>query len=168
MATKLSEIDQVLIRYADTLSAQSISYKINGILTPEQVMARIATLLEAPDRLTALQQDQLVTLKMRQLVVSLEEMTLTARLAEVLIRALESIGARLDKRVASTERELSSLYAFQGTVLLDAVSVAMAHMRGALTHGNKLAEQEWDNAMESAIRFAQIELGKHEQEELEA
>ena len=162
MTAKLSEVDQILIRYGDTLSAQALSYKIQGILTPEQVMARIAYLVETPDRLTQLQQDQLVTLKMRQIVVELEELPRTTRNAEVILQGLEKIGNRLDRRQESTERELSSLYAFQGTVLLDAINVAMAHMRGAITQGNELAEEQWDNALESAIRFAQIELSKHE------
>ena len=167
MTAKLSEVDQILIRYGDTLSAQALSYKIQGILTPEQVMARIAYLVETPDRLTQLQQDQLVTLKMRQIVVELEELPRTTRNAEVILQGLEKIGNRLDRRQESTERELSSLYAFQGTVLLDAINVAMAHMRGAITQGNELAEEQWDNALESAIRFAQIELSKHEAEVVE-
>lgn len=145
------------------MSAQALSAKIEGRLSPEQVMSRIATLLDVPDRLTALQQDQLVTLKMRNLVANLESMTLTARVAEVLVRALEAVGNRLEKRQQSTEKELSTLYAFQGKVMLDAINVAMAHMRGALTQGNPLAEEEWDNALESAIRYAQIELSKHEE-----
>jgi len=167
MVSKLSEIDQVLIRYADTLSLNAISFKIDGMLTPQQCGARIAQLLDTPDFLTAAQQDQLVTMKMRQLIVSLEEMQLTARTAEVIVRALESVGARLDKRAEATERDLSTLYAFQGTVLLDAVSIAMAHMRGAITTGNEVAEEQWDNALESAIRFAQIELNKHDVDEKE-
>ena len=162
MASKLSEIDQVLIRYADTLSLNAISFKLDGELTPAQCGARIAHLLDTPDFLTAAQQDQLVTMKMRQLIVNLEEMTLTARTAEVIVRALESVGARLDKRAEATERDLSTLYAFQGTVMLDAINVAMAHMRGALTAGDELAEEQWDNALESALRFAQIELTKHD------
>jgi len=167
MTAKLSDVDQILIRYADTLSPQAISYKLEGLLTPEQVMSRIAMLLEMPDRLTQLQQDQLVTLKMRQIVVELEELPRTTRNAEVMLQGLEKIGNRLDKRTESTEKELSTLYAFQGTVLLDAINVAMAHMRGAVTKGNKMAEKQWDNALESAIRFAQIELAKHEAEPIE-
>lgn len=165
MVSKLSEIDQVLIRYADTLSLNAISFKIDGMLTPEQCGSRIAQLLDTPDRLTQLQQDQLVTMKMRQLVVQFEEMTLTARTGEVMLRALELIGNRLDKRAESTEKDLSTLYAFQGSVLLDAINVAMAHMRGAITANNPESEQQWDNALESAIRFAQIELSKHESDE---
>ena len=164
MATKLSEIDEVLVRYADTMSAEALSFKIEGALNPAQVMARIDALLEMPDRLTALQQDQLVTLKMRNLVANLEEMTLTARVAEVLVRALEAVGTRLDKRQESTEQELSTLYAFQGTIMLDAINVAMAHMRGSITGGDKIKEEQWDSALENALRYAQIELSKHEVE----
>lgn len=162
MTAKLSEVDQVLIRYGDTLSPNALSYKLKGILTPEQCAARLAVLLDAPDRLTALQQDQLVTLKMRQIVVELEELPRTTRNAEVILVGLEKVGNRLAQRQESTERELSQLYAFQGTVLLDAINVALAHMRGAVTQGNPLAEAQWDNALESALRFAQIELSKHE------
>lgn len=167
MATKLSDVDQIIIRYADSMSAQAISYKINGVLTPEQVMARIAFLVEAPDRLTQLQQDQLVTLKMRQIIAELEEMPRTTRNAEVILQGLERVGNRLDKRQESTERELSTLYAFQGVAFLNAVEVAMAHMRGSLTKGNPIAEEQWDNAKESAIRYAQIELSKYETKEIE-
>lgn len=161
MTATLSEVDQVLIRYADTLSLNALSFKLEGVLTPEQCGTRLSQLLDSTDWLTNAQQDQLVTLKMRQLVVNLEQMTLTARVAEVLVRALESIGNRLDRRTEATQKDLSTLYAFQGTVLLDAVNIAMAHMRNTVTKGNKLAEKQWDDALESAIRFAQIELAKH-------
>jgi len=168
MVTKLSDIDAILVRYADTLSPAAISFKLEGVLTPAQVMTRIDQLVEMPERLTQLQQDQLITLKMRQLVVQFEEMPLTARTGEVMLRALASIGARLDKRAESTEKELSTLYTFQGTVMLDAINIAMTHMRGALTAGNPLAEEQWDAAMESALRFAQIELTKHEVQAIDA
>ena len=161
MATKLSEVDQVIIRYADTLSAEAIAFKIEGLMTPVQVLSRIAFLLETPDRLTQLQQDQLITLKMRQLVVQFEEMPLTARNGEVMLRALEAIGARLDKRAASTQKDLSSLYAFQGTIMLDAIGVALEHMRGILTQSGT-EPGTWDDALESGLRFAQIELSKHD------
>jgi len=165
---KLSEVDQVLVRYADTLSPQAISFKIGGILTPEQVMSRIAQLLETTDWLTAAQQDALVTMKMRQLIVELEEMKLSPRVAEIMIRALESLGARLEKRQVATEKDLSTLYAFQGVVMLDAITIAMNHMKAKLTKGDPVEEQEWDDAMVDGIRFAQMELAKHEMKEIES
>lgn len=158
----LTEIDQALIRHGDTMSLTALSYKIEGALTPEQCGARLSQLLDTPDWLTAAQQDQMITMKMRLLIVDLEEMPRTARNAEILIRALESLGARLDKRSAATQADLSQLYAFQGTVLLDAINAALAHMRGAITAGDKRSEDQWDVALERAIRFAQLELSKHE------
>ena len=136
--------------------------KVEHALTPAQCRSRIAQLLSSPDWLTAAQQDQLVTMKMRKLISQLEGMNLTARVAEVLIRALEGLGARLDKRSEATERDLSQLYSFQGTVLLDAVSIAMNHMRDALAAGDAELEREWDAHLENAIRFAQVELSKHD------
>lgn len=159
---KLSEVDAVLIRYADTLSSTAISFKIEGRLTPQQVMSRITTLLDTPDWLTAAQQDQIITMKLRVLITQLEEMPLTARLAEVMIAALEKLGNRLDRRSEATERDLSTLYAFQGTVMLEAISVAMGHMRERVTDGDAMKQAQWDDALESAIRFAQMELAKHE------
>lgn len=161
---KLSDVDQVLVRYADTLTPQAISFKLDGLLTPEQVMARITQLVDTPDWLSGAQQDNLVTMKMRQLIVELEEMPRTVRNAEVLIRALESLGNRLDKRVAATQKDLSQLYAFQGTVMLEAINTAMTHMKARLTGASGLSEEEWDSALESALRHAQMEIGKHEQE----
>lgn len=168
MTMKLSEIDAVLVRYADSLSPAQISFKIEGALSPEQVMTRIGQLLDSPDWLTAAQQDQLVTLKMRQLVVELEEMPRTARNAEILIRALEAVGNRLDKRQAATERDLSTLYAFQGAVMLDAIQKALDHMKKTLTAADKLDPAEWDTALSAAMRFAQMEVASHEQDAIEA
>lgn len=162
MLAKLSDIDEMLVRHADSLSPSAISAKINGILTPAQVRERITELLEAPDWLSSAQQDQLITLKMRQLVVGFESMPLTARNGEILLRALEAVGKRLEKRQEATDKDLSTLYAFQGSTLLEAISIAMAHMRGALTRGEPANEEIWDTHLEAAIRYAQIELSKHE------
>jgi len=162
MVMKLSEIDALIVRYADSMSPTQISFKLEGALSPEQVMVRIGQLLESPDWLTAAQQDQLVTLKMRQLVVELEEMPRSTRNAEVLVRALEAVGNRLDKRAAAIERDLSTLYAFQGTVMLDAIEKALAHMKKSLTAADKLDPIEWDAALTEALRFAQMEVARHE------
>jgi len=162
MTMRLSEIDQALIRYGDTMSLNALSFKIGGVLTPSQCGARLSQLLDAPDWMTAAQQDQMITMKMRIVIVELEEMTRTSRNAEIIIRALEALGNRLDKRAQATEKDLSQLYAFQGTILLDAVSSALEHMKTKLTDGAKLTADEWDNALESALRFAQMELAKHE------
>lgn len=158
----LRDVDAILIRYADTESATAISFRIEGILTPRQVAARIDHLLEVPDRLTAIQQDQLITLKMRQLVVELEELPRTTRNAEVLFAGLERIGNRLDKRQESTEKELNSLYAFQGRAFLEAITDALEYMKERLTNAEAIDPAEWDASLEAGIRRAQIKLNGYD------
>lgn len=160
---KLSEIDQALIRYADNMSPQAISFKIEGALSPEQVMSRIAQLTNTADWLTAAQQDQIVTLKMRQIIVELEEMPRNTRNAEVIINALDRLGNRLDKRRETIEEDLSTLYAFQGRAMLDSIEKALAYIRSALSLDEK-SQAEWDGALETAMHFAQMELAKHDPE----
>lgn len=162
MAATLAEIDDVLIRYGDTMSLQALSFKLEGALSPEACGARLTHLLESPDWLTATQKDAAITLKMQGIINRLEEMPLTTRSGEVILAGLERVGNRLDKRQAATEKDLTSLYSFQGTVLFEAIEIAMAHMRGQLTQGVPELEATWDDALETALRFAQIELAKHE------
>lgn len=161
----IAEIDAVLIQYADVESAAAISFRIGGLLTPTQVAARIDHLVEVPDRLTLLQQDQLVTLKMRRLAAQLEDMMNdhrgTTRTAEVLFAGLERIGNRLDKRQKATEQELSTLYAFQGIAMLEAISDALAVMRAELT-GVSIDPEQWDNALLKGLRAAQMKVASFE------
>ena len=166
----IAEIDSVLIQYADVESAAAISFRIGGLLTPSQVAARIDHLVEVPDRLSLLQQDQLVTLKMRRVVAQLEEMMNdhrgTSRVAEVLLSGLERVGNRLDRRQKATEAELSTLYAFQGVFMLEAISEALAVMRHELTESGEPEERidpdRWDAALVKGLRVAQLKVASAE------
>ena len=66
--TSLSDIDAIIVRYADTLSPEQIAVKLEGAFTPEQVLNRIYQLTATPDWLTLTMEDALVTRKMRNLV----------------------------------------------------------------------------------------------------
>jgi hypothetical protein len=158
----MQEIDAILIRYADTASAAELSFRVQGALNPKQVLTRIDMLLEVPDRLTQLQQEQLLMLKLRQLIVNLEEMTLTPRVAEVLRGTIDSLFARLDKRVASSTQELNQLYAFQGVAMLESITEALNFMKGILSSEYDVPEDAWDNAMVQGIRHAQMKLASYE------
>ena len=81
----------------------------------------------------------------------------------MLLNGLEKVGTRLDRREAASQMELNTLYSFQGVVLLDAVQAFAQHVR-------KLApksDQEWEAAVIGGLRFAQIEINRHEPKELE-
>lgn len=156
--SQMQQADEVIVRYADTLSPADIAFKLEGLLTPAQVRARTIQLLESPDWLSAMQQDQLVTMKMRKLIVRLEEMTLTSRTAEILIRALEALGNRLDKRYQANEVDLQRLYAFQGVAFLDAVTTTMKEMQHRLISGVPITAADWDEALTPALSRAQLQL----------
>ena len=158
--TSLSDIDAIIVRYADTLSPEQIAVKLEGAFTPEQVLNRIYQLTATPDWLTLTMEDALVTRKMRNLVNELEEQPRTARNAEILVRALEAVGKRLDNRMAATEQDLTKLYAFQGAAMLDAILATLTHIREKINV--EIDDETWNNALESGMRVAQIEVSKHE------
>jgi hypothetical protein len=159
---KLSEIDAVIVRYADSMSPAAISFKIEGRLSPEQVMVRIGQLLDSPDWLTTAQQDQLVTLKMRQLVAELEEMPRTTRNAEVLLRGLEAVGARLEKRQAATTQDLTQLYAFQGVAMVDEIEKIVTAIKAKMPELSTLDMVRWNALLSVELRNAQMRLAKLE------
>ena len=158
--TSLSDIDAIIVRYADTLSPEQIAVKLEGAFTPEQVLNRIYQLTATPDWLTLTMEDALVTRKMRNLVNELEEQPRTARNAEILVRALEAVGKRLDNRMAATEQDLTKLYAFQGAAMLDAILATLTHIREKINV--EIDDETWNNALESWMRVAQVEVSKHE------
>lgn len=160
---QLSEIDDILIRYGDVESAAALSFRLKGILSPSQCAARLTSLLEAPDWLTQAQKDVAITLKMQRLVNKLEDLPPTTRSIEVALAGLERIGNRLDKRVQATQADLTKLYAFQGSVLLDAITIALAKMKELLAPDeDQNALAAWDGALENGLRAAQLELSRHE------
>lgn len=159
---KLSEIDAVIVRYADSMSPAQISFKIEGRLSPEQVMVRIGQLLDSPDWLTSAQQDQLVTLKMRQLVVELEEMPRTTRNAEVLLRGLEAVGTRLEKRQAATTQDLTQLYAFQGVAMVEEIEKIVNAIKTQMPELSALDMVRWNALLSIELRNAQMRLAKLE------
>jgi hypothetical protein len=159
---KLSEIDAVLIRYADSMSPAQIAFKLEGRLSPEQVMVRIGQLLDSPDWLTTAQQDQLVTLKMRQLVAELEEMPRTTRNAEVLLRGLEAVGSRLEKRQAATTQDLTQLYAFQGVAMVEEIEKIVNAIKAQMPELSAIDMVRWNAHLSVELRNAQMRLAKLE------
>lgn len=159
---KLSDIDKVLLRYADSRSPAELSLITGGMLTPEECAARVSMLLEQGDWLTRTQQDALVTMKMRMLISEMEDQPRTTRNAEVLIRALEVLGNRLDKRAAATEQDLQRLYSWQGELLIDAIVNVLTHMRRRLPDVAAIPEHEWRQVVDEGIRRAGALFASHE------
>lgn len=159
---KIADIDRVLIRYGDSRSPAELSLLVGGALSPSECAARLTALLEKQDWLTMTQQDALVTLKMRQLIAELEDQPRSTRNAEVLIRALEALGSRLEKRASAIESDLNRLYAWQGQLLVEAVTVLAEHMKARLSAIARPTEDDWNQAVEEGIRRSGAMLAAHE------
>lgn len=119
----LSALDEKLLRLADHNSPDEISRHLGGAISPARAAARIKELLKTRDWLSAAEQDEIVTWKMRQLLGSLEEAYFKGDLASAKIQLdfLKAIGDRLDKRRAATEDEKNALYMNQATIVFQAI-----------------------------------------------
>jgi len=159
---KLSDIDPILLRYGDSRSPAELSILTGGVLTPEECAARLATLLESTDWLTLTQQDALITMKMRRLIAELEDQPRSTRNAEVLIRALEALGVRLEKRAAAIESDLLRLYGWQGQMMVEAMSTVLGHLRSRVPALAEIDETEWNTIAEEGLRRAGAMLAVHE------
>lgn len=159
---KMADLDRTLLRYCDSRSPAELSLLIGGALTPEECAARVSSLLEKSDWLSMTQQDALVTLKMRQLIAELEDQPRSTRNAEVLIRALEALGNRLEKRSQAIESDLQRLYAWQGQVLIEALTMIAEHLRRRLPEVGEVDEETWNTVVEEGIRRAGAMLASHE------
>lgn len=158
---RVQEIDDALIRYADTMSLEELSIKIGGKLTPEQCGARLKELLKKRNWLDAAERDLLVTLKMSKLIVELEEQPRSARNAEVLIRALEALGNRLEKRAKATEQDLQSLYAWQAETFITVLEGVVRRLQASTPLG-ELDAVTLEPIVDDALRLARVELEAHE------
>jgi len=155
---KPSNIDDTILKYADSMSPDEISMSLGGVISPAAVAARTQSLLKAKDWLTEAQEDQLVTLRMKELVYGITSNDY--KYLDVKLRALIALGDRLDKRKKATEVDLNMLYGNQGALLGRVVDMALSYMRGALRE--EVDGARWDDLVAEAVTVAQAEIAKHE------
>lgn len=160
-AMRIADIDDALIRHADTLSPEELSVRIGGVLSPEQVAGRIKELLKRRNWLDAAEQDVLVTLKMSRLIAELEDQPRTSRNAEVLIRSLEVLGNRLEKRAKATENDLNTLYAWQAETFITVLEGVIRRLTDETPLGTMEATA-LEPIVESSLRLARLELEAYE------
>lgn len=108
--THASVADGKILALADRMSPEEISEEIGGWYKPKEVAARIQALLKSRNWLTMAQEDQLVTVKMRELLAKLEERFFDLDNASMQLKVLKEIGTRLDKRQAATDFDIGRLY----------------------------------------------------------
>lgn len=117
----LSQLDERLLLLSDSHSPEEISRELGNVISPARAAVRIKELLKARDWLSAAEQDEIVTWKMRRILQKLEGQYFDEKNAAIQLSALKAIGERLDKRRAATEDEKNALYANQAQIMFDAI-----------------------------------------------
>ncbi|MBT2484758.1 MULTISPECIES: hypothetical protein [unclassified Microbacterium] len=149
----LSKIDQTILRYCDSESAEEISRRLGGVITPERVAAQKTVLLTSKRWVDAAEQDELVLYRLRNILAQLEEKYLDLDNALVQLRFLKEIGARLDKRREATKIDLETYDLNVARVLGQVVDQSLSYMKGALR--SEVDPDLWDQLVIEAMRHAQ-------------
>ena len=157
---ELSQIDKVILRYADSQSPDEISQRLGGVITPERVAARGKQLLADANWLTQVEQEELIIRRMRKIVSDMEGSYQDLDTQKAQIQALGEIAKRLDKRRDATQVDLEALYGNQAQIMLRAVDLATGYLRGAFRE--QIDQQAWDEAIQEGMALAAAELQKHE------
>lgn len=161
-ALEISRLDDKMLSMADSRSPKEISIALGGVITPSRVAARIKELLESRDWLTEAQQDQMVSLKMRELLGKLEEQFFTEDNAKVQLAYLKAIGERIDKRRAATQVDLNTYSANQARVMGRAIDITLSYVKGALR--DEVDPRRWDELLAEGLEHAQAEIDSHKVE----
>lgn len=154
----LSQLDDRILSMADSHSAVEISKKLGGVISPTRVASRTKELLETRDWLTEAQQDSLVIMKMRKVLLHLEGQLLDLDNAKVQLQFLKAIGDRLDKRRAATEVDLNTYHVNVGREMARVYDIALSYMKGALR--GDVDPELWDETAREALEHARAELAK--------
>ena len=145
--TEGKSVDDTILRYADSRSAEEISKMLGGMISPMQVAERRNFLLTSRNPLTDAQQETLVLYKMRSLLAEMEGKYLDMDNAKFQLQALKTLGDQYDKRKAATDDQLSRLYANQAQIMFDAIRMALT----AVVKELKADDEEASAAMRKAL-----------------
>jgi len=155
-----SAIAQKLLSMADRMSFEEMSNELGGVIKPGAIAAKLSELLKAPDWMSAAQEDRLLTIRLSQILATLEERFQDVENMTLQLKLLKELGNRLDKRQAATQLDLNTLYDNQGRIMGRAFDIALTYMRGALR--DEIDGERWDELAKEGLEHAQVELQKHQ------
>lgn len=157
-AAELSKIDQTILRYCDSESADEISRRLGGVITPERVAAQKEVLLTSKKWVTEAQQEELVLYRLRTILAQLEERFLDNDNAMVQLRFLKEIGARIDKRREATTVDLETYDLNVAREMTRVYDIALGYMKGALR--GEIDPETWDALAREALAHAGREVAQ--------
>lgn len=152
MARGKSVDDQLIELAAMEISAEEISRRLGGAITPARVRQRVSDLLTAGDWLTDVQKERALIRILHMNLMAMRGEELNADNAKLQLQYANVLLDRLDKRQAVTSQQLETYNANVGRTLGEVVIHALAYMKGALSA--EIDAQRWDLLVEDAMLSA--------------
>lgn len=156
-------IDDALLEGAVLgLSAEEISQRINGVLSPARVMVKTREMLRGGDWLEDAERELAILRMLNKNLVELHQMALDTDGAKIQLAYAKELMDRLAKRRSAVESDLMTYNANVGAVLGHAAFLIATHIRGALR--DKIEPEEFDNLVLDSVAVAQVEIERHQVE----
>lgn len=154
-------LDDILLKAAaDGRSPQEME-RISGI-PAAQAVQHVKQLLDSRDVWTEHQQRQLLLSELHELKDSLRDQALKAGdldSARLLLKALETIGKRLDAQQETLDENVIKLSNYQQTVLLRAMDSALTFAKGQLAERYpEISQSELEELVADGLQQAKYEL----------
>lgn len=144
------------------LSAEEISERIAGALTPARVMVRLRQMFTGGTRLDDAERELAILRLLEKNLVDLNRMMLDKDIATVQLQYAKELMNRLAARRKLAEEDINSHNAAIGRELGHVVDLVLVFMKGALRE--KVDPQKWDELVLDAMAMAQLEIEKHQVE----
>jgi len=154
-------LDDILLKAAaDGRSPQEME-RISGI-PAAQAVQHVKQLLDSRDIWTEHQQRQLLLAELHELKDSLRDQAIKAGdldSARLLLKALETIGKRLDAQQETLDENVIKLSNYQQTVLLRAMDSALTFAKGQLAERYpEISRSELEELVADGLQKAKYEL----------
>lgn len=159
----LSKIDQTILRYCDSESAEEISRRLGGVITPERVAAQKTVLLTSRRWVDAAEREELVLYRLNRILAELDTRYLDNDNALVQLRFLKEIANRLDKRREATQVDLETYDMNVAREMVRVYDIALGYMKGALR--GDIDPDVWDEVAREALAHAGREVTQKAVEE---
>lgn len=121
------DINDRILRLADTHSPEEISRELKGLLSPARVRLKLNDLLSKNGRswLDDVQREEILMWRLQKVVAQLERNSaVSLDHTKVLVQTLKLVGERLDKRQAANQVDLKALYSNQAQIMYEAIRLA--------------------------------------------
>lgn len=156
-------IDDALLEGAVLgLSAEEISGRIGGALSPARVMVHTREMLRGGNWLDDAERELAILRMLNKNLVELHQMALDTDGAKIQLQYAKELMDRLAKRRGAVESDLNTYNANVGRQLGHVVDLALTYMKGALRE--KIDPQAWDGLVLDAMAVAQVEIERHQVE----